>query len=109
MAPPDQPLGSSVESFCNLLVRSSLFTPAEVRALLQRWRGDAQGTAADAEHFSQWLIAQQHLTAYQVNMLCGGHADRLFLNDYKLVDRIGQGRMAGVFKAVHRLGQVVAI
>src|SRR3990167_4283723 len=28
---------------------------------------------------------------------------------YKLLDSIGQGRMAGVYKAVHRLGQVVAV
>jgi serine/threonine protein kinase len=42
-------------------------------------------------------------------MLLRGHADRFFLNEYKLLDRIGVGRMTGVYKAVHRLGQTVAI
>src|SRR5262249_20791579 len=32
-----------------------------------------------------------------------------FLGEYKILDRIGRGRMAGVYKAVHQLGQVVAI
>src|SRR5206468_1799478 len=32
-----------------------------------------------------------------------------FLGHYKILDRIGKGRMAVVFKAVHRLGQVVAV
>ena len=38
-----------------------------------------------------------------------GHVDRFFLDEYKLLDRIGVGRMAGVYKAVHRLGQTVAV
>src|SRR5206468_2519439 len=33
----------------------------------------------------------------------------LRLNQYKLIDRLGQGRMAGVYQAVHELGQTVAI
>src|SRR5207248_10161530 len=58
---------------------------------------------------AQWLVAQDTLTEYQVNLLFRGHADHCFLDDYKLLDRIGKGRMAGVYKAVHRLGQVVAL
>jgi serine/threonine protein kinase len=42
-------------------------------------------------------------------MLLRGKSDRFFLGQYKLLERIGKGRMAGVWKAVHPLGQVVAI
>src|SRR5262249_28533234 len=31
------------------------------------------------------------------------------LGEYKVLERIGKGRMAGVYKAQHRLGQTVAI
>ena len=38
-----------------------------------------------------------------------GHTDDFFLGDYKILERIGRGRMAGVYKSVHPSGQVVAI
>src|SRR5262249_33758103 len=41
--------------------------------------------------------------------LLRGHSDHFFFGQYKLLDRIAKGKMAGVYKAVHRLGQVVAI
>ena len=52
---------------------------------------------------------QGSLTRYQVNLLCKGHADGFFLQHYKILERLGKGRMAGVYKAVHDLGQVVAL
>ena len=42
-------------------------------------------------------------------MLGRGLADNFFIGQYKILDRIGQGSMAGVFRAVHPLGQEVAI
>src|SRR5262245_46865708 len=102
-------MGLSVESFCNLLARGGLLAAEEVRTLHQRWRLDAGTKAQDVEAFHRWVVENQYLTQYQAWMLANDHADRLFLNQYKLVDRIGQGRMAGVYKAVHQVGQVVAI
>ena len=46
---------------------------------------------------------------YQADLLQRGHADRFFLGEYKLLERIGQGRMAGVYRATHRHGFPVAI
>ena len=99
----------SVETLCNLLARSRLLAAAEIRTLFQRWRGEAGDAAADVAHFSKWLVVNQYVTEYQVGLLLVGKADHFFLNDYKILDRIGKGRMAGVYRAVHTLGQVVAI
>jgi serine/threonine protein kinase len=41
--------------------------------------------------------------------LLRGRTDRIFLNEYKLTDRIGAGRMAGVYKAIDAQGKVVAV
>src|SRR5262249_20513498 len=38
-----------------------------------------------------------------------GHTEGFFLDAYKILDLIGKGRMAGVYKAAHSSGQVVAI
>src|SRR4051794_26749811 len=98
----------SIQTFCNALVRSQLLSPAEVRSLFHRWRAQESGTD-DGEPFCRWLVANEYLTAWQADRLMRGQADNFFLNQYKILDRIGRGPMAGVYKAVHRLGQVVAI
>jgi serine/threonine protein kinase len=100
---------TSVETVCAQLARSRLLSADEVLALRQRWFAEAGESAFDLDRFAQWLVANQYVTDYQARMLLRGHADHFFLNDYKVLDRAGKGRMAGVYKAVHRVGQVVAI
>jgi len=99
----------TVENICGFLIRSKLLTPEEVRALQQRWQAEAKDQAGSISQFSKWLVANRYVTEYQAVLLAKGHADGFFLNQYKILDRLGQGRMAGVYKAEHTLGQVVAI
>ena len=54
-------------------------------------------------------MAHKYVTEYQASLLVRGHADGFFLNEYKILDRLGKGRMAGVYKAQHRLGQIFAV
>ena len=61
----------------------------------------AGSDAADLENVRRTLVAGKHLTEYQASLLARGHADGFFLGEYKILDRIGKGRMAGVYKAVH--------
>jgi serine/threonine protein kinase len=100
---------TTAESVCNLVIRSRLLSAEEVHPLYQRWRGEAGPTGTDATPFISWLADRQYLTEYQANWLLRGRVDHFFLHQYKLLDRIGRGSMAGVYKAVHQLGQVVAI
>ena len=99
----------TVENICGFLIRSKLLTPEEVRALQQRWQTDAKDQSGSLSQFSKWLVANKYVTEYQAVLLAKGHTDGFFLNQYKILDRLGQGRMAGVYKAEHHLGQVVAI
>jgi serine/threonine protein kinase len=99
----------SVEGLCNQLARSRLLDANTVRGLRQRWRGEAGATADDGERFGKWLVAGRQVTDFQLGLLTRGFGDMLFFGEYKLVDRIGQGRMAGVYKAVHPTGPVVAV
>src|SRR5262249_15583071 len=48
-------------------------------------------------------------TAYQAQQVVLGHTDHFVLHHYKLLDLIGKGRMAGIFKAAHVSGHIVAI
>jgi serine/threonine protein kinase len=99
----------SVQNVYGLLIRSRLMPLEEAKAMFQRWQGEARQAATNLELFTKWLVAKKYLTDYQVTLLVRGHADGFFLNQYKILDRLGKGRMAGVYKAVHSLGQVVAI
>jgi serine/threonine protein kinase len=99
----------TVENVCGLLIRSRLLAVDGVKAMYARWQAEAATAAGDVTQFTKWLVAQQYVTEYQAALIARGRVDNFFLNDYKILDRLGQGRMAGVYKAVHHLGQVVAI
>jgi serine/threonine protein kinase len=99
---------SSVAGLCELLGRSRLLAAADMQQLEQRWRKEAR-EQADLGEFTRWLAANQYATDFQVNMLLRGHVSRLFLGPYKLLDRLGRGSQATIYKAVHRLGRPVAI
>ncbi len=100
-------MDQSVESFCNVLGKSRLLPADEVRQLYQRFQAERGGRGAKA--FGRWLVDTQVLTDFQLGVLGRGHGDSLFLGPYTVQERTGRGRMAGVYRAVHRLGQTVAI
>ena len=96
---------SSIENVCNLLARSKLLTADEVRNLREHGWKEAKDAAADVGKFGKWLVAKKFLTEYQLGLAHGRQGRALFLSEYKLLDRLGQGRMAGIYEAVHQLGQ----
>ncbi|MBY0523156.1 MAG: serine/threonine protein kinase [Gemmataceae bacterium] len=99
----------SVESLCNLLVRSRLLPPSNIRTMHQRWKTEAKDSSANVQVFGKWLIANKYITDYQWSLLLRGKVDNFFLHDYKILDRLGQGRFAGIYECVHSSGQRVAI
>jgi serine/threonine protein kinase len=100
---------ATIESLCDALASSRLLTADAVRDLQQRWKREGRGSDSDAGAFARWLVSKDVITRFQLGVLVAGRGDQLFLGKYKLIDRIGLGRVAGVFKAVHSLGEVVAI
>lgn len=103
------PAPTTVASVCDDLLKSRLMSPDEVSALRQRWFRPNREGVNDTERFAKWLVMNQYLTELQTQLLLKGQAESLFFNQYKLIDRIGKGRMAGVYKAVDPDGKIVAI
>jgi serine/threonine protein kinase len=99
----------TVQNVYGLLLRSKLLSLEEAKAMYARWEREAGAHATNLARFAAWMVANKYLTEYQAGLLARGHAEGFFLGDYKVLDRLGKGRMAGVYKAQHRLGQVVAI
>jgi eukaryotic-like serine/threonine-protein kinase len=102
---------SSVESLCNRLLRSRLLKPPQVKKVYAEWRKiQSPGIAGEVDRFVRWLVSKRHVTGYQAQQIVLGHTDHFFLTShYKLLDLVGRGRMAGIFKAVHIMGHIVAI
>jgi serine/threonine protein kinase len=98
----------SVQNVYGLLIRSRLLSLDDAKRMYDRWMSEAKN-AADVGSFAKWMVAHHYLTDYQAALLARGHADNFYLGPYKVLDRIGKGRMAGVYKALHPLGQAVAI
>ncbi len=98
----------TVQNVYGLLLRSKLLSIDEAKTMFARWQHESKD-AANLAKFASWMAANKYLTEYQAQLLARGHADGFFLNDYKILDRLGKGRMAGVYKAQHHLGQIVAI
>src|SRR5260370_15037599 len=99
----------TVQNVYGLLLRSRLLPIDDARAMFARWNQEAKDAAGNVAQFAKWMVANKFLTEYQASLLAPGHADGFHLNQYKILDRLGKGRMAGVYKAQHETGPIVAI
>ncbi len=62
-------------------------------------RGEQPASAADVAH---WLVRKRVITPYQAKVLLAGRPGPFAFGKYLVTDKIGQGRLAGLFRAIHR-------
>ncbi|MGL6097120.1 MAG: serine/threonine-protein kinase, partial [Fimbriiglobus sp.] len=105
---PAMPAPATVAEDAVLLDRTKLLADGETRAIHQKWVA-AGGADADVDGFRKHLVALKHLTEYQAALVGRGHSDGFVIGGYTILDRIGKGASAGVYRAVHTSGQVVAL
>ena len=96
---------ATVAEFCGLLARSQLVRADEADRLGRDWAGHP----ADLDAFAKSLSDRGTLTAWQAALLRRGRADGFVLGGYTIRSQVGKGQMGGVYKAVHALGQTVAL
>src|SRR5262245_39027199 len=103
------PMDLTVQNVYGLLIRSKLLSLDECKDMYARWNQEAKENATNLGMFAKWVVSNKYLTEYQAAVLARGHAEGFYLNGYKILDRLGKGRMAGVYKAQHDTGPIVAI
>jgi serine/threonine protein kinase len=100
---------TTVQRVCEQLA-AGLLPAAQVRKLYRRWRESSPADQADdVERFARWLIARGYVSMYQALRLLHGHVEHLLVGGYRIVERLGVGDMAKVFKALAPDGTVVAL
>ncbi len=100
---------TTVTDYCGVLARSRLLPSHEVTNLVNRWKSETQATDSEVDGFRKYLVSRKLLTEYQAAMVQRGHAEGFYVDNYVILDRIGKGQNAGVYKAVHSTGQIVAL
>jgi serine/threonine-protein kinase len=97
----------SREEFLRNLDDSGLFSPEELRSALAALPNPQE---ADGDTLAARLIGAGKLTLFQAKAVRERRFEELTIGNYQVLDRLGQGGMGTVYKALHRrMKRVVAI
>lgn len=92
----------SPADFWKLIIDSRLLTVEQCQLLSAEYtRVKGAADQGNVKTLAEWLISRNALTAYQSLILQAGRSGPFHYGDYKVYDRVDQGRLAGMFRAIH--------
>lgn len=98
----------SIDQFVNDITTSGLMQAADYMAWFSALKEAAR--PQDAEQLARELVRQRKLTRFQAEQIYAGKGKALTLGNYLILDKLGQGGMGMVLKALHRrMDRTVAI
>ncbi len=98
----------SLADFLQQVTASGILPPDTVQAAARSLPTEQQPHSG--EHLARELVKQKKLTKFQAEQLYAGKGKSLVLGNYVILDKLGQGGMGMVLKALHRrMERVVAI
>jgi len=108
MSVTSEPIGISAAQFARRARRSNVLSTSQLDTLEDLLR--LAGQNEDGQILADKLVSLGLLTRYQAETLARDEPAALVLNDYVVLEPIGEGGMGRVFKANHRrLGRTVAL
>jgi serine/threonine protein kinase len=99
----------SVEEICGSIEKYQLMSSKDLATMRARWFRPDRKEVADPEAYRKWLVLNRYLTDFVAKVLSGRKADQLVLNQYRLIDQMISGPMAGAYIAIDPLDRRVAI
>jgi hypothetical protein len=91
----------SASDFWKRAVQSRAISADEAATLLASFERSADAVNAEGAAVAKWLVKNHLLSPYQAGKLLAGQVKTFVYGDYKLFDRITDGPLAGLFRAVH--------
>ena len=92
----------SVSDFWKLAVRSRAVTLEEAKRLNASFaRTPGAIRNANSRTVAEWLIASGVLSRYQARQLLANKPEPFLFGDYQVIDRVAQGPLAGLYRAMH--------
>ncbi|MCA9208822.1 MAG: protein kinase, partial [Planctomycetales bacterium] len=92
----------SIAEFWRLLEESHLLSGEQI-ARLRADFGQMKGadSQSNAKMLSECLVSRNVISRYQATVLSAGRSGPFYYGDYRVYDRIGEGRLSGCFRAIH--------
>jgi len=95
-----------IAALLDAIRRGELLRDADMRTVEQWFLSPDVDIQASANE----IVARRWLTAMQLKMYWQGRGEELYLNQYVLMDKIGEGGMGEVYRAWHRpMDRIVAL
>ncbi|MCA9176423.1 MAG: serine/threonine protein kinase [Planctomycetales bacterium] len=90
------------KEFWRLAIQSRILTAEQGKGLAKRFAAmPGADKLDDARSLSEWLVNENAISRYQAKVLLAGRPGPFHYGDYQIYDRIGSGRLSGMFRAVH--------
>lgn len=98
----------SLDEFCKQVSQLGVISEQELTTC--REESSAAGTSDSAKELAKSLVRRKGLTVFQAQQIYNGKSTGLVLGNYLILDKLGQGGMGVVFKALHRrMDRIVAV
>ena len=91
----------SASEFWKRAVQSRAISENEATTLRDSFERFADAGNRDSDRIAKWLVENHQLSRYQAGKLLAGQVKTFVYGDYKVFDRISEGPLAGLFRAVH--------
>ena len=95
-------MAMSTKEFWRLAIQSKLLNADQGKVLAKKF-ASVRGASDvdDAKVLAEWLVSENAISRYQSKVLLAGRAGPFQYGDYQVYDRITDGRLTGMFRAVH--------